>query len=119
MPRKQTRNLSNLNGTVYAPRNAVDHRVVIDGVEHFTVSLEFFGHEAAAWRCRIGRWWGPWRTDRGEAMRDLHDAVRTRMAGRPWTRAQDYEVLPISLGIGSTETPHGKPAGPYGRGGAS
>lgn len=118
MPRQQTKNLSNVNGVTFAPLRPVDHRVVIDGIEHFTASLEFVGHEAAHWRCRIGRWWGPWRTARGEAMRDLHDAVRMRMNGRPWTRGPDYEVHPISLGIGSTETPHGKPSGPSGKGGA-
>lgn len=103
MPRKQTKNLSNVNGMVFVPVVPIDQVTLIGGHEAFTVSLEFVGATEAHWRCRIGRWHGPWRTARGEAMRDLHDNIRLRMNGRLWTRGQDYEVRALSGALGAQE----------------
>lgn len=106
MPRKQTKNLSNVNGMVFVPVVPIDQVRLVDGVECFTVSIEFVGGAEAHHRCRIGRWHGPWRTNRGEAMRDLHDNIRIRMNGRPWTRERDYEVRALT-GVGAvTEVRH-------------
>lgn len=111
MPRKQTKNLSNVNGAVWVPVVPIDQQLLVDGVTCFTVSIEFTPMPQSNYRCRIGKWYGPWRGNRGEAMRDMQDNIKLRMKGRPWTRERDYEVRALT-GVGTvTDVPQGKPTG--------
>ena len=98
MPRKPTTNRSSsVGGATWVPVVPIDYVIVVDGETWLTVSIEFTEGSAPSFRSRIAASWGPWRSSRSEALRDMHDLIGKYMHGRPWTRERDYTVRALDL----------------------
>lgn len=96
MPALPTKNLSNPSWSVWLPVKPLAATAIIDGVEHIVCCLEFTHSDKPLWRCRIKDWRGPFRPRRTEAARDMHDAIKRHMRGRPWTYVGPQQIHAVA-----------------------